>query len=586
MAAHPSTTLTSFSTSSAASALSLIRKHPIILLAGLLPLTALFLSAAPPPAGAYITDIAVDPANPDALRVTTNGAGHFFREGLDAPWQSMHGNPEDRNWYAIALTAGTPSIAITGGENTGPPVGPDGEALTILDIAPHPRDPGLLFMLTPDGVWRVRDPFDLQGEQEWTRVFDYAAWLAGNRRPDWPGDTWRFTRFQKLTIDPHAPDTLLLGARWEGGYHRSDDVGETWAHHSLSGIFRRADELRVDPFIPELYYAFTHHQGLFKSTNRGRSWVAAGRGLLPQKRTPHYGVFLLSGIAFDPNTPGRILAGSDYSTWLSEDYGESWSEVGRTLTCEFVRATAFHPENPDILYAGSNVGFFQSTDGGRTWTPANRGFPERKVLQTLEAEIGGRPFAFTRVAGTNPVYRRPLDQGPDAPWRSMSWLLNTGATDLAWDPELEKLVLITTNGDTLTSTDGGFRWSVPEVRYAAREIRYVPGEIPAKAAPGDLVIQDAVVPDPEPLPHWYRRPPFVSIQLVGPAYPKDGSTQRWQVNWDSCLSGPLAIPADVDTQDAVLYVEVRDFQDGTRAGTAPYRGPGEVTEVIVAPIHQ
>jgi hypothetical protein len=389
----------------------------LLFLAALFPAAACHLSAAPPPAGAYITEIRVDPANPDALRVTTHGGGHFYREGLDAPWQPVE---------------------------TAPVLGPEDEPVTVLGTVPHPGDPGLAFILTPDGVWRVRNLNAHEGETEWTLVFDYAAWLAANRQPDWPAGDWRFTRFQKLTIDPHAPDTLLLGARWEGGYHRSDDGGETWTHQPISGIFRRADELRVDPFNPELFYAFTHHQGLFKSTNRGKSWVVAGAGLLPQKRTPVYGVYLLGGIAFDPNTPGRILSGSDFSTWLSADHGETWTEVGRTLTCEFVRATAFHPENPDILYAGSNVGFYQSMDGGRTWTPANRGFPGRTVLQSFEAEIDGRPFAFARVAGNNPVYRRPLDKGPDAPWRSMSWLLNAGATDLAWDADAGKLILTTT----------------------------------------------------------------------------------------------------------------------------------------------
>lgn len=518
--------------------------------------------------------------------MTTNGAGHFFRESLEAPWQPMHRDPEDRKWYAIAQTTGTPSIAVTGGEGTGPPVTPDGEALTILDIAPHPRNAALLYVLAPGGVWRVRDPLNIRGERSWTQVFDYATWLEENRRADWPDDDWRFTRFQKLTIDPHRPETLLLGARWEGGYHRSEDGGTTWTHQTLSGIFRRADELRVDPFDPELFYAFTHHQGLFKSANRGRSWVVAGAGLLPQKRTPHYGVFLLGGIAFDPNTPGRILAGSDYSTWLSEDHGENWSQVGRTLTCEFVRATAFHPVNPDILYAGSNVGFFQSIDGGRSWTPANQGFPKRRIKDSLEAEINGRPFAFALVAGNHPVYRRPLDRGPDAPWRSMSWRLHTSATDLTWNSDSESLVLTTTDGETRVSTDGGFRWSVPEVQFAEREVQYPPGAIPATAAPGNVVIQNAVIPDPEPLLHWYRRPPFISIQLVGPGYPKDGSLPRWQTTWDTRLSGALEIPPDVNVEDAVLYVEVRDFQDGTRAGAAPYRGRGAITPVVVTPVHR
>jgi hypothetical protein len=536
------------------------------------------------PAGAYITDMLVDPADSEALWVATNGAGIYYRPSLDAPWEARPlAGP--RRTLALAMGVGPSPRLLSGGEASGPPLGPDGAALTILDIAPHPADPELIFVLAPDGVWRVRGPHGLAAEQEWKRVFSYSDWLAQNRQPDWPEGDWAFTRFQKLSIDAHYPDTLLLGARWEGGFHRSDDGGQTWTHHSLGGIFRRGDEVRVDPFDPSLYYAFTHHQGLLKSFNRGRSWVVAGSGLVPQKRTPHYGAYLLGGISFDSHIPGRILAGSDYSTWISEDRGETWTEVGMTLTCEFVRASAFHPKHPSILYAGSNVGVFQSTDGGLTWSPANEGLPERTLIKSFDAEIAGRRFAFALVSGNNPVYRRPLDAGPRAPWRSMSWLINEAASDLVWNAQSAELILTTTSGTRLVSKDGGFRWSVPAVVYADRPVRHRPSELPSAARPGDLVIQNAVMPDPSPLLDWYKRPPFVRIQLVGRRYPADGSLPIWETHWESQLWGPLMIPDALQDTLADLVVEVRDFQDGTRAGRTPYRGPDSIHQVAVSPVH-
>lgn len=541
--------------------------------------------AAPVPAGAYITDLAVEPGNPDGLYMATSGAGVFYRPDMDSAWEAVPGGHGEGRRYALAMTLDASPVLLSGGEETGLVPATGGEKVTVLDIVPHPENDGLVFILAPEGVWRVEDPFAREGKGEWTLIFDYSEWLERHRKADWPETDWTFTRFQKLTIDPHRPDTLLLGARWEGGYHRSDDGGRTWTHHWLSGIFRRADELRVDPFHPEIYYAFTHHQGLLKSWNRGQSWIVTGKGLEPQRRTPYYGVYLLGGISFDPNTPGRILSGSDYATWMSEDFGDTWSEVGRTLTCEFVRATAFHSRNPDILFAGSNVGFFQSFDGGKTWIPANEGLPERKVLQNFEAVIDGQPYAFARVAGGNPVYRRPLGKEPEAPWRNMSWMINTGASGLRWEERTETLVLTTTDGGELRSRDGGFRWSVPEVAYIGLEVLYEAGEQPPEAGPGDLVIQNAVVPDPEPLLHWYKRPPFISIQLVGTGYPEDGSTPLWQTNWESRLSGPLAIPEGLNTRGTRLYVEVRDFQGGTRAGSAPFSGKEAVTAVVVQPVH-
>lgn len=544
------------------------------------------MESGPLPAGAYITDIVVDPENPEAVWVATNGAGVYHRDGLEAAWERFETPFATKKVFALAWTPGPEARLLVGGEASGPQLGPGGVPVTILDLVPHPHHRDRVFVLTPEGVWRVDGVVKSGLRGGWKPLFSYADWQAANRRPDWPAEDWRFTRFQKLTLDPHDPETLLLGARWEGGYHRSDDGGRTWTHHCLGGIFRRADELRVDPFEPRRYYAFTHHQGLLVSHNGGRSWGVTGEGLLPQRRTPHYGAFLLGGISFDPNTPGRLLAGSDYSTWLSEDHGETWAEVGITLTCEFVRATAFHPGNPDILYAGSNVGFYQSTDGGRTWEPANSGFPERHILQMLEVTISGRPYQFARVAGSQPVYRRPLDQGPAAPWRSMNWEVREPATDLQWEPETQRLVLTMETGETLWSGDGGFRWSTPHVRNASRTVRFLEGEVPADTASGSLIIQNAVVPDPEPLLDLYKRPPFVRIQLVGPDYPQDGSVPHWETWWETRLSGPLTIPADIEADGLDIRVEVRDFQDGTRAGRAAFAGRNAVTTVWVQPVHE
>jgi hypothetical protein len=537
------------------------------------------------PAGAYITDILTDPAQPDAVWVATNGAGCYFRETVSSPWMSVNSATASGKWYTIAAhpQGGEP---LFGGEQSGPELGPNGESLTVLDLIIATDAPHRVHVLTPSGVWQVDSVENFEDAAHWRQVFDYIDWQAHHRKADWPEGPWSFTRFQKLTRDPHAPQRLFIGARWEGGYFRSDDGGQTWSHHSISGLFRRVDEFQVDPFNSQLHYAFTHHQGLFKSYNGGLSWVAAGRGLEPQKRTPEYGAYLLCGVAFDANTPGRLIAGSDYSTWISSDYGENWLEVDRTLSCEFVRATAFHPSNPQIIYAGSNVGFFQSLDGGVTWEPANAGFPERRVQKRIEIPIEGQRFEFALVQGTQPVWRRAVDAGPSAQWHSMNWLLQTAATDLEWNSEEQCLVLTGTDGAQYRSQDGGFRWSVGSVAYTPRALQFEADEVPDWAQAGELIIQNAVRPDAEPLLDWYKRPPFIVVQGVRAGYPKDESEPIWEVHWEDQLSGPFPIPDDATSESFDIYVEVRDFQDGTRSGRAPFAGRDRVTQVMVYPVHR
>lgn len=192
------------------------------------------------PAGAYITDILVRSGEPDAVWVATNGAGAYYREHLDSEWVQVSDESQSDKLYVVA-EVGTEERVIFGGERTGPPLGPNKARLTILDIVSDLRNLDRTYVLTPEGVWLAEGASGFPDSSEWTLVFDYANWQKENRKVDWPEESWRFTRFQKLTIDPHNPDRLLLGARWEGGYHESMDGRKSWQHRGIGGLFRRAD---------------------------------------------------------------------------------------------------------------------------------------------------------------------------------------------------------------------------------------------------------------------------------------------------------------------------------------------------------
>lgn len=544
----------------------------------------------PPPASAYIRSLAVHPDRPGVLFAASPGGGLYRSRDAAGTWQRIDPLPAVSAYEVVVLPPGSRDRVLAGGEATGVwlsddlgttwrPAGPAG--VTVLDLAPDPARPGRVWLLAPEGVWRT-DSID---EGAWQQVWDYPAWLAKHRQPDWPDESWSLSPFQKITVDPHRPSTVLVGARWEGGYHRTDDGGTTWRHESLSGLFRRADQLLVHPARPEVWVAATHHQGLFKSYNRGRSWVATGRNLLPQRRTPHYGAYLLGGLAVSPHDPETLYAGSDYSSWKSTDGGDTWVELGRTLTCEFARTFALCPHDPKTVYAGTIVGVFKSTDGGVTWVSASRGMPERTVRRTLEVTWAGEDWCYAVVEGQPAVYRRSLTHGTD--WHPMSWDLNREVTDIRFDPVSSELVLTTADGD-VRSCDGGFRWDVPTVAYARREgFNPEPAAAPptSEDAP-NVIITGAVPPDDSLVDPLYRRPPFISMQLVTPGYPQDGSVPWWSTQWDRSLQGRINPPRAVLAAAGAceLYVEVRDFQDGTRTGRTRFQAD-KVMRVEVKPIH-
>jgi hypothetical protein len=395
------------------------------------------------------------------------------------------------------------------------------------------------------------------------------------------------SRFQHLTLDPSDPRTLYLGARWEGGYHRSDDGGDTWQHASLGPIFRRADRILPDPTQANILYAETHHQGLFKSYNRGRSWVSSSEGIAPQKRTPHYGAVLISGLAIDPDNRDTLYAGSDYSNWKSTDAGETWNEVGLSLTCEFARSFLVTSR---AVYAGTNVGIYRSYDAGDTWESCNRGLPTREIIAATQGSVDGESFEFAITRGRPAVFRRSLDRSSD--WVSISWLLYETADAIRFEDSTETLVIHTPGGER-RSEDGGLRWDITPTVYAPKQLtRPAPPPVEPSSQPVDtwqipIAIHGAPQPDDSSIEPMYQRPHYVALAIVSPGYPADGSAPLWATSWEDSLSGVLTVPKTVFAKNAVrfLRVEVRDFQYGTRVGASPLTAAGGgVISVSLNPI--
>lgn len=539
----------------------------------------------PPPASAYIMKLAASPADDELIYAATNGGGLYrTRDGGDF-WADISPSDALRHYNLVVLDPADSSRIYTGGRDTGLWLSNDHgdtwrrlafEGMSILSLVIDPTDPDRLFVLMPDGVRRNTDG----GVGAWEHVFDYPNFVTANNLP-WPDPTWpkQFSRFQHLTLDPRNPDTLFLGGRWEGGYHRSDDGGDTWRNESIGPIFRRGDRIVPDPVTPNLLYAETHHQGMFKSYNNGRSWVSSSHGIAPQKRTPHYGAVLISGSAFDPVNPAIIYAGSDYSNWKSIDAGATWVEVGQSLTCEFARSFLVVGKT---VYAGTNVGLYRSTDAGQTWEPCNRGFPTRTIVTTTEGEVNGERFEWAICAGRPAVYRRSLGRSTD--WVSVSWLLYENATAIRFETATETLVIDTPNGER-RSVDGGLRWDVEPTVYAKSPLSDPPPPSFERSLthlaehPLAIAIHGAPHPNDEKVEPMYQRPPYVALAITSSTYPEDGSAPVWTGHWNTQLSGTLFVSPRVmnSAGSKVLRVEVRDFQQGTRTGIEILKSTGSTT---------
>jgi photosystem II stability/assembly factor-like uncharacterized protein len=163
---------------------------------------------------------------------------------------------------------------------------------------------------------------------------------------------------------------------------------------------------------PGVVYAGTANSGVFKSTDGGVSWAAAGGGnqglsvrglaLHPSdgrrvlaatlagvfrtgdggSRWTRTGGFSPTALAGAPSDPNVFYAGLN-RVFRSGDGGATWAAMGEGL--DFVSTLAVDPTDPRVVYAGGFEGFFRSFDGGATWEASNAGLESNGVPGSIQA---------------------------------------------------------------------------------------------------------------------------------------------------------------------------------------------------------
>jgi len=129
---------------------------------------------------------------------------------------------------------------------------------------------------------------------------------------------------------------------------------------------------------------------IIRSTNSGANWTPIGGTAGWATRA----------IAFDPQTPGRVLQLSDNGQWAeSLDGGASWGALQPAWpTAGPSVLLGFDPFTPNLLYRGDQgSGLQRSTDGGSTWTPLGVAVnADSEIL--FSTSVGGR-FWISDEAG-------------------------------------------------------------------------------------------------------------------------------------------------------------------------------------------
>ena len=435
------------------------------------------LTWAPVHAGTAISNIAIDPNRPTTLyasfapgglQKSTDGGDHWTPlvvrgvSGVTAiavdPARSTHlyaGTSAQGVWHSTDGGASwqTARVQI-----------PPGDARIVSSLA-VPRIGGIVYAGTDLGVFKSTD-----GALTWR--------AASAGLPD-----GNVLALAAAPTDPKRAYASVNGA--DRSVYRTTNGGASWQRTSnpvgAGGKFNQVISLAVSPGSPAAVWAGTTLTGLFRTSDSGAHWTAAG--LPPQETT-------IPVVAIAPSSPRTLYAGSQVQVsdlggvFASTDGGASWTRRNQGLAGLDDSAVAIPPGSPGVLWTAlSDAGLFRSANSGRRWV--------RVILP--DSPPNGMFFRDFEIAPSSAATFYALGLG--ALWRSTdagaAWtqaFASPGGPDLRLlrvdpaDPfrlwgSIGFLPFGSTGIPLLLSTDGGDTWNTaptPNLGCVVADLQFAP----------------------------------------------------------------------------------------------------------------
>jgi hypothetical protein len=148
--------------------------------------------------------------------------------------------------------------------------------------------------------------------------------------------------------------------------------------------------IQPNPKHPNIVYGSTlgddtHEGGVWKSTDGGKTWILADKGLSNASSPTDSQDLRVDALALDPRSPDVLYAGTGLGVFKTIDAAKSWTlsstgiEFGNDSLSHrmyegFVYEIVIDPMHRSTIYAthGDRGPVWKSTDDGRTWHPVTR----------------------------------------------------------------------------------------------------------------------------------------------------------------------------------------------------------------------
>ncbi len=347
-----------------------------------------FRSIGPALMSGRIADIAIHPTDPSTWYVAVGSGGVWKTTNSGTTWKPIFDEQNSYSIGCVVLDPSNPEIVWVGtGENVGGRhVGFGdgvykssdggstwknmglGDSQHISEIIVDPTDSNTVYLAAQGPLWSPGGQRGLfkttDGGRTWNNILSDGEW----------------TGVTDVLMDPRDPK-VLYAATWqhhrtvaavidggpESGIHKTTDGGAGWT--KLTNGLPEGNVgkigLTISPQNPDVVYAVieldNRKGGTWRTADRGASWekrsdaVTGGTG-------PHY----YQEIEASPHAFDRIYL-IDVRMQVSDDGGRTFRRVEEMAKHSDNHALAFRPDDPDWLLAGTDGGLYESFDLAASW---------------------------------------------------------------------------------------------------------------------------------------------------------------------------------------------------------------------------
>lgn len=225
-------------------------------------------------------------------------------------------------------------------------------------------------------------------------------------------DTLTFNYVTPYFISPHQSKTLYHGGNF---IFKSNNRGDKWQVISPNLAISSIKEKKS--FSTGALVESKIEKGLlYAGTDRGAFWVTKNDGISWEENSIGLANNYIRSICPSRFAKARVyvaMTGINYDDlksylYVSEDYGENWTNIAAGLPNEPVNVILEDPTNENIIYAGSLRGVYISVDKGKSWSYLGNNMPGTAIAD-LEIHEGGMDLvAATHGRGIYKINLRPI----------------------------------------------------------------------------------------------------------------------------------------------------------------------------------